>query len=352
MKLINYLSERKFPSLAAKLAWSWYDPDRHNDLCKEYGTEHDLVKDAIITLKRSLLPGSAPLRMKDDYGSMRDFFQDAIQNVVLFGSGTNLFALNPEETIYHGIILMADNNIRRVPLVTPGGALVGIFTVRDIVRLLGRHEKYEALYQAEDNNLDLVLAKAVKQIANFRPITLTEAHSVLDAIRTMVSNHIGGVPIVRGEKLVGIITERDILYIAPLLKDLFGKTLPVMPQKNVVSIEADTKISDAIAIMAGKDFRRLPVVDRGKVVGIITTTDIIQAHYSLSSLFSEALNRPVRDIMIKNTYYVTPRESVDDAIRLMCRRNIGSLLVMEGETLSGIITERDILKYICQLAVL
>lgn len=349
MRINNYLSEKKYPTFVAKLAWYWSIPYRREEMLRQYDTEHDLALDTVSTLKRIMLSDRKSLHLKDDYNSMRDFFKDAIENILLFTSTSNLSVLQPDDTIYDGIILMADNNIRRIPIVDKENVLIGIFTVHDIIRLLGRIEKYELLYQEENNNLDMVLAKSVKHLAVHNPITLSEKNSVFDAVKTMVDNEIGGIPIVDDGKLIGIITERDILFLTPLLRELSGKNIPFVPQKDVVTVTSDTPISGAVKIMTKKDFRRLPVVDNGKLTGIITTTDIIQANYNLASLFSKVLKFPVKDITIKNTYFTTPRDEINDAINLMCQQNIGSLLIMEEEDLRGIITERDVLKYAYEL---
>jgi CBS domain-containing protein len=51
-----------------------------------------------------------------------------------------------------------------------------------------------------------------------------------------------------------------------------------------------------------------------------------------------------------NGAYISPRDSIDVAVNLMCRRNIGSLLIMEDDELRGIVTERDVLQYAYALA--
>ncbi len=349
MKIDNYLSERKSPTLAAKLAWCWYTPYRHDEILKQYESERELVLDTVRALRSSFLGVGKSLRLKDEYISMRKLFQDAIDSVLLFASTNNLNILQAEDTIYDGIILMADNNIRRIPIVNKEDTLIGIFTVHDIIRLLGGIEKYESLYQEENNDLDMILAKSVDHIAIHNPITLSGNHSVFDAVKTMVDNEIGGIPIVDGDKLIGIITERDILYLTPLLKELSENNIPFVPQKDVITVTPDTTILGAITILAKEDIRRLPVVDKGRLIGIITTTDIIQANYTFANLFSEVLSFSVKDIMIKNTYFITPKDAIDDAINLMCHWNIGSLLIMEGDELMGIITERDVLKYAYEL---
>lgn len=349
MTIKNYSLENKSPALATKLDWCWHVSRRRDEMFRHCNTEHDLVSHTVSAMKSYFTSIGKSLSIKDEYPSLRELFQDAIKNVLLFASASDLYVLHPENTIYEGIILMADNNIRRIPVVNGENVLKGIFTVRDIIRLLARVQRYESLYQAENNKLDMILANSVEHIATCNPITLSENHSLLDAVKAMVDNGIGGIPIVQGEKLTGIITERDILRLTPLLKELSGKNISLTPQKDVITITSDTTISDAVKIMAKGDFRRLPVVEKCRLIGIITTTDVIQANYSLSKLFSDVMNAPVKDIMIKNTYYITPKDTPDFAINLMCQQNIGSLLVMEGEELRGIITERDVVKYAYEL---
>jgi CBS domain-containing protein len=344
---------KKFPTLAANIAWRWYLPRGRAELLDQYHTEQNLVRHVVGTLKRGFASLQAFLHLKNDYRSLQEFLSDAIKNAVLFSSANALLTLRPESTIYEGMLLMADNNIRRIPLVDAAGALKGIFTVRDIIRLLARVAKYEDLYRAEHDDLDLVLAKDVRHIAATSPLTIAASHSVAAAVRTMMAMEIGGLPIVRDGRLIGILTERDVLYLIPLLKELSGKPeagdLSRFMQKNVVTIASDTPIIEAIKIMAHGHFRRLPIVDSSRLVGIITTTDIMQANYSLGQLFSEILRFPVREIMIQNTCYVTASDTLEAAVGLMGRRNIGSLLIMDGDRLRGIVTERDVLKYAAEL---
>jgi CBS domain-containing protein len=91
-----------------------------------------------------------------------------------------------------------------------------------------------------------------------------------EAARIMASKNIGCLLMVSGKKIKGIITERD------LLKN-FNKDIKVsqIMTKSVVSISPNAEISEAIRLMNSKRIKRLPVVDKDELVGIITATDLL-----------------------------------------------------------------------------
>ncbi len=337
-------SGREMASLSMKLAWCYQCSHFRDEILPKYGGETNFLKLLQSKLENYFSSIGQSLHFKTDYPAIEDFLRDALNNVLLFASTGVLYTMSPDDTIYQAIHMLAENNIRRVPIVNEQGVLRGIFTVRDIIRLLARDEKYESLYREERGSIDKVLAQYVTSIANSNPITLSQNNSVWDAIRTMVANAIGGIPIISGENLVGIITERDIMFLYPLLERISGSTGVLPLRKDVVVINKDSPIKDAIKILAKGSFRRLPVMDGDKLVGIVTTTDIIQANLSFGQPFSQILDIIVEEIMIPNPIFVDVKDSLECAVKIMCQRNIGSILVMEGESLRGIITERDILR--------
>ncbi len=337
-------SGREMVSLAMKLAWCYQCSHFRDAILPQYGGETKFLKLLQSKLETYFSSIGQSLHLKTDYLVIEDFLRDALKDVLLFASTGVLYTMSPDDTIYQAIHMLADNNIRRVPIINDQGALRGIFTVRDIIRLLARDEKYESLYREENGSLDKVLAQYVTKIANPNPITLSQNNSVWDAIRTMVVNEIGGIPIILGENLVGIITERDILFLYPLLERISGNKGVVPLRKDVITIDKDSTIRDAIKILAEGSFRRLPVMYGDNLAGIVTTTDIIQANLSFGQPFSQILDMPVEEIMIPSPFFININDSLDRAVTIMCQRNIGSLLVMEEKKLRGIITERDILK--------
>ena len=91
------------------------------------------------------------------------------------------------------------------------------------------------------------------------------------AAKMMSDKNIGSLLIVKDGKIKGIITERDIL------KNISKLNLKVslVMSKKVITIEAEEKIEEAIRVMSENKIKRLPVMQDGKLAGIITATDII-----------------------------------------------------------------------------
>ena len=117
---------------------------------------------------------------------------------------------------------------------------------------------------------------------------------------------------------------------------------------NVVSIPSNTTVSDAKKIMDAHKIRRLPVVDRGKLVGIVTERRL--EAYTPSKATSLSVweigyllgNTTVKEIMEKNPVTVTPEMTVEEALAIAQERKVGSLLVVEKNgQLIGIVTTND-----------
>ena len=115
----------------------------------------------------------------------------------------------------------------------------------------------------------------------------------------------------------------------------------------VVSVTADSSILDALNLMVNKGFRRLPVVEpgTGKLVGIVTATDIVAYLGGERPGLPEAMRAPVSDIMTRDVVFTTTDASVEEAVRTMVEHNVGGLPVLDREgRLWAILTERDIVR--------
>jgi CBS domain-containing protein len=129
-----------------------------------------------------------------------------------------------------------------------------------------------------------VMSKDVKVV---RPDT-----TMKEVVATMNKFDIGSIIVVQGERPVGIITERDILrkQVEPCLapETLTAKHVMTSP---LVMINEEASIEEAARLMAKKKAKRLPVMDNGKLVGILSYTDIVfKVPEMLSTL--EELVRP------------------------------------------------------------
>jgi acetoin utilization protein AcuB len=123
----------------------------------------------------------------------------------------------------------------------------------------------------------------------------------------------------------------------------------------VVTVDPATSIGRAFALMSEGHFRQLPVVDEGRLVGIVTDRDLRQATDSPLVLrekwYDEFLLEEikVKSCMTPDPATVAPDTPILDAVRLLRQLKVGGLPVVEGETLVGIITIIDALDYLIRL---
>lgn len=118
----------------------------------------------------------------------------------------------------------------------------------------------------------------------------------------------------------------------------------------VVTIELESSINEAFRLMKENNIRRLPVMDHGKLVGIITLSDLNHAMPSAAtSLSIHELNyilakTTIKDILPKKQKLITvdAERYIEAAAKLMRENTISGLPVVEGDKLVGIITETDI----------
>ena len=120
--------------------------------------------------------------------------------------------------------------------------------------------------------------------------------------------------------------------------------------RNVVTITPRTTLPEASKLMHAKHFRRLPVVDNGKLVGIVTLGDIREASPSDATSLSiyemnYLLARLTADqIMTRDPITVKPTSAIYEAAKLMLTYKIGGLPVVDDGRVVGIITETDIFR--------
>ena len=125
-----------------------------------------------------------------------------------------------------------------------------------------------------------------------------------------------------------------------------------MMTRNPVTVDSETLVMDARKIMKENNVRRLPVVDKGKLLGIVTKHDILEASPSpATSLSVHELNyllsrMKVKEIMKKNPVTLTPDTPFEEALKIGQEKKIGSFPVVENGKLVGIATESDIVRFL------
>jgi CBS domain-containing protein len=129
----------------------------------------------------------------------------------------------------------------------------------------------------------------VRDVMSRKPITIESSESCLEAVRRMHSARIRHLPVVdAGGRLVGIVTDRDLRHhlFSPAVFPVLGMTsletllaaAPVsdLMASTVVTVRPEHTLADAAQIMMTRKIGSLPVVEAGRVVGILTETDMLR----------------------------------------------------------------------------
>jgi CBS domain-containing protein len=152
-------------------------------------------------------------------------------------------------------------------------------------------------------------------------------------------------PVIDNEKLVGVVTKADLLFLVES-----PKPIETIMQRNLYSVSPEDRIVHARRIMINENVARLPVIDQGVLYGIISDIEIAFAFARLKKSFSIGRQKHkldeilVKDVMKSPVLWTTRTVSIVDAAKIMMKHHIGSLPVLENDVLVGIVTRTDLLK--------
>jgi len=188
----------------------------------------------------------------------------------------------------------------------------------------------------------------VKDLMRKDVVTIEPEATVHDAVDKMRSHRIHGIIVAKEGNLIGVMSGYDVLLL--MARGEHGKNVRVeeIMTPEVVTVGPEDDVIDALETMLKNHVLRLPVLDDGKLVGIITTTNFVNAfdegfHGELPGKEKITTELLVRNIMHTPVIMIESGKSVLEAARLMTENNIGSLIINENCKI-GIITESDIFK--------
>jgi CBS domain-containing protein len=266
---------------------------------------------------------------------------------------SQVIMMTPTTPIYDAIRTMTKQGFRRVPIANPGtGLLEGIVTATDIIDYLGGGKKFQIIQQKYNGNIFKAINEAIKLIMTQKVFSVKTSAKISDAIDLMTQKNLGGLPVVDdGNRLKAIITERDI---AVLFADkISGVTVAQLMSEKVTTALPKTTIFEAEKSMVAQGFRRLPIVSEGRIIGILTSMDIIRFFGSgkvfqhlKSGTIIQVLNTPALEIATKEVFTIEPNADVGKAAKIMQDKDVGAVPVVKDSRLVGIITERDFFKII------
>jgi CBS domain-containing protein len=125
----------------------------------------------------------------------------------------------------------------------------------------------------------------ISEIMTKAAVTDSPEDTLAEAAAKMWKSQTGSLLVMEGDRLIGIVTERDLLRVVAQGRDPRQIPLKEVMQTDVITIGPQTRLKEAAKLMATKWIRHLPVVDGERVVGIISQRD-------LTGVLSEALTEP------------------------------------------------------------
>ena len=138
------------------------------------------------------------------------------------------------------------------------------------------------------------MANSVRDAMTESPRAIGTAASVVEAARLMREQDVGSLPVTKDETLVGMITDRDITTrVVAEAADPNTMSVGDVCSHDLISVEPGSDIEEALLLMARHQVRRLPVVENGRLVGIVAQADIaLKENETKTGQLVEAISEP------------------------------------------------------------
>ena len=245
-----------------------------------------------------------------------------------------VISVDKDEDLKHVLDLMKKHNITKIPVVEDK-KLVGIVTDSLIAYKLGSIRK-------RDISTSRMHASSVteKEIDIISPDT--DVKKILKMVGKPGPTML---PVVEKDKLVGVVTKADLLFLVDS-----KKPLNTIMQRDIHAVSPEDRIVHARRVMIDENVARLPVIDQGKLFGIISDIEIAFAFAKLKKSFSLGRQKhrldelTVKTVMKSPVLWTTRTVSVIEAAKIMMKHHIGSLPVIDDDALVGIVTRTDLLR--------
>ncbi len=187
--------------------------------------------------------------------------------------------------------------------------------------------------------------EAVERIMTSHVVTVTPSETLVSAARKMTDNGVSCVVVLENETVVGMLTLKDYLWALAAAPEGFHHRLVQESMiRTVQCITSDQSLFEACQVMQQYRIRRLPVLEEGRLVGIVTQTDLTRVLTTCGTL------REVSEIMSTDVETVSVEVPVIEAIQRMAARRISCIVVTQGTELVGVLTERDVVRKMCVCA--
>jgi CBS domain-containing protein len=261
----------------------------------------------------------------------------------------------PTTTIMGAIKTMTFYGFSRLPIADPGTKrLIGFVTSVDVVDFLGGGLRHSLLREKYGGNIFTAINADITEIMSTNLTYASDKASLNDVLKLMYEKNVGGLPIVDEDtRIKAIITEEDFVRFCRGMDTGFAVEAFMSP--NVVTAPAQTTIEKMTRMIIQKGFRRMPVVQEGVLMGMVTASDIMKYLGSgdafekvVTGDIGEVMNQPIKSLIKRSLLATEKKTDLGQAARKMMDNDIGSLPVMDKGSLVGILTERDYVRALAE----
>lgn len=270
---------------------------------------------------------------------------------------TRVVTVAPTDSIDKAISLLEENDFRHLPVVERG-QILGMISDRDLLSAVGMQHDAERI--STQPGRSHVGATRIDQIMSTPARTAAAEDSLQHGAQLMLDAGIRAIPLVYRERLAGIVTETDFLkcYIndRPICKVQGWRLQRVRDHmtRGVKTLKPTDGFLHAARLMQTNRFRHIPIIDGGVLVGIVSDRDMRRFLGTTGMDESDERGMPMRarghvtmqDVMSTDVMSTTDDATLAEVADVLVKRKFGSLPVVNGTQLMGIITEADLLRHV------
>ena len=278
-------------------------------------------------LKKSRQPGDGKGLLLRNYADPQD--------TVLKIASKEVVSCNENDRVIDALSCMLAG-VRRMPVTGDEGEVKGVVSSTDVLSFIGAGDKSKLFTNTG-------LSATVKKIMENEVHCLAETDSIPLALEFFKMHGKPIHPVTDQKKLHAVVSESDIVNL--ISRPTGFRVSQVMSQKPIFAHE-DYAIFDVAKMFCRGPYRRLPIVNRGVLTGIVTPYDILShlnRSESLNSLRMEL--SPIKAVMARNVASVHPEDDIYEAVKAMKVRKVSGLPVVDEDAeLVGMISKRDIIR--------
>jgi CBS domain-containing protein len=271
-----------------------------------------------------------------------------------------VYIVNADEPVSRARKLMLRHRISTLPVLNED-KMVGIVTKSDISNRLAQAEPLWRRRPIDQIPIKLLMTDSV--------IAIYPEASIPQAAALMLDNRVHNIPVVKNEKIVGIITRTDLMRFVAQNTEKIKTKIPKLMTEDVISVHRHHTINHVIDEMNRNEIERLVVRDdSGKSVGIISRENLAlnlltdsEGELSTKNIKMARKSSPggqktyryvrevpltAEDIMVSPIISIDVNENISEAAKKMIEERVTALPVSDGEDIVGILSRTDIMRAI------